>query len=190
MTLVRRFMTLARADAHGVLDSLEDSALVLRQCLREAELELVRRRQRLEELGRWQEQLEHATADLVGRAGELEADIQLALAGDEEELARFAIRRLLALRRRERVLAEQRAEVREERERLAEEFDGQERELAELRERVQTHLAEERARRQLDPDGCEDGDFSARSDEAPIHDEEVDLELLRRRGQRAGGAPA
>ena len=29
-------MTLLRADAHGVVDSLEDAGLVLRQCLREA----------------------------------------------------------------------------------------------------------------------------------------------------------
>ena len=38
MTFFQRFITLARADAHGMLDSLEDRSLILKQCLREAEL--------------------------------------------------------------------------------------------------------------------------------------------------------
>ena len=134
MTLLRRFLTLAKADAHGVLDSLEDSSLVLKQCLREAELELAQKRQRLEELGRWREQLEQARAELASRAQELDADIQLALGQDQEDLARFSIRRLLGARRRETTLAEQLAGVREERERLARELESQEGEFAELYE--------------------------------------------------------
>ena len=88
MTLLRRFLTLAKADAHGVLDSLEDSSLVLKQCLREAQLELTQKRQRLEELSRWREQLEQARAELASRAQELDSDIQLALGQDQEDLAR------------------------------------------------------------------------------------------------------
>ena len=185
MTLLRRFLTLARADAHGVLDSLEDSSLVLKQCLREAELELAQKRQRLEELGRWQEQLEQARAELASRAQELDSDIQLALGQDQEDLARFSIRRLLGARRRETTLAEQLAGVREERERLARELESQESELAELEERVQTHLTEQRAREQFAAAAPEDGDPARAGNELPVHELEVEIELLRRCSERS-----
>jgi chromosome segregation ATPase len=186
MTLVQRGLTLAKADAHGVLDSLEDSALVLRQCLRDAELELTQKRQRREELERWQEQLDHARRDLASRVQELDADIHLALGQDQEDLARFSIRRLLAARQRESALAEQLAAARDEGERLALELETQERELTELRERVQTHLTEERARQQF---GAAEPGREGRAcveTEAPVHDLEVELELLRRRSERSG----
>jgi len=185
MTLLRRFLTLAKADAHGVLDSLEDSSLVLKQCLREAELELAQKRQRLEELGRWREQLEQARAELASRAQELDADIQLALGQDQEDLARFSIRRLLGARRRETALAEQLAGVREESERLARDLESQERELAELKERVQTHLTEQRAREQFAAAVPEDGDPSRAGNDLPVHELEVEIELLRRCSERS-----
>ncbi len=185
MTLLRRFLTLAKADAHGVLDSLEDSSLVLKQCLREAELELAQKRQRLEELGRWREQLEQARAELASRAQKLDADIQLALGQDQEDLARFSIRRLLGARRRETALAEQLAGVREERERLARELESQDRELAELKERVQTHLTEQRAREQFAAVSPEEGDPSRSGNDLPVHELEVEIELLRRCSERS-----
>jgi phage shock protein A len=185
MTLLRRFLTLAKADAHGVLDSLEDSSLVLKQCLREAELELAQKRQRLEERGRWREQLEQARAELASRAQKLDADIQLALGQDQEDLARFSIRRLLGARRRETAIAEQLAGVREERERLVRELESQERELAELKERVQTHLTEQRAREQFAAISPEDGEPAGAGNELHVHEQEVEIELLRRCSARS-----
>jgi phage shock protein A len=186
MTLLRRFWTLAKADAHGVLESLEDSSLVLKQCLREAEFELAQSRQRLEELGRWREQLEQARADLASRAQELDADIQLALGQGQEDLARFSIRRLLGARRRESALAEQLAGVREERERLATQVESQKGELAELKERVETHLTEQRSREQLAAVAPEDGAPTRVENELAVHEQEVEIELLRRCSERSG----
>jgi phage shock protein A len=190
MTLLRRFLTLAKADAHGVLDSIEDSSLVLKQCLREAELELAQKRQRAEELGRWQEQLEQARAELTRRAQELDADIQLALGQEQEDLARFSIRRLLVARRRETALAEQLAGIREEGARLAGELESQDRELAELKERVQTHLTEQRAREQFAGVAPDDGDPTRAENDVPVHELEVEIELLRRRSERSQEVPS
>ncbi len=190
MTLVRRFLTLAKADVHGVLDSLEDSALVLRQCLREAEFELAQKRQRHDELGRWHEQLERVCRELLSRVQKLDADIRLALDQDQEDLARFSIRRLLAARRHESAVADQLAAAAEERERLGVELEGQERELAELREQVQTHLSEERARQQFGVEGMVDAGCARTEDEIPVHDLEVELELLRRCNERSVEVPS
>ena len=50
MKLFDRMTTLIKADAHGVVDALEERSLLLRQHLREAELELLQKRARVEAL--------------------------------------------------------------------------------------------------------------------------------------------
>ena len=47
LRLLDRIGTLLKADAHGVVESLEERSLLLKQYLREAELELNRKRARL-----------------------------------------------------------------------------------------------------------------------------------------------
>jgi len=46
--LFDRIATLVKADAHGVIESLEERALLLKQYVREAEIELNQKRARLE----------------------------------------------------------------------------------------------------------------------------------------------
>jgi phage shock protein A len=48
MRILDRMGLMIRADAHGVMDQLEERSLLLKQHLREAELELDRKRARLE----------------------------------------------------------------------------------------------------------------------------------------------
>jgi phage shock protein A len=176
MTFFQRFLSLARADAHGVLDSLEDRGLVLRQCLREAELEVARKRARLEELESALELLGRHREQLAARLGALDEDVRLALAQSQDELTRFAVRRVLAGRRQlERNELDAR-ELREERAKLAEKLAVQERELEELRDRVREALAAQRA---AHGDGLADCEASGAG--FGVRDEEVELELLRRR---------
>ncbi len=186
MTFFHRFVTLAKADAHGVLDSLEDRSLVLKQCLRDAELELAQKRVRQEELSNWVELLARQREQLESRASALDDDIRLAIERDQDALARFSIRRLLATRRGRELLEEPDRDAKGELGRLTPRIDAQQRQLEELRERVETHLARERA---LDrqPRTCPlPGDPEA-SHSAGVHDEEVELELLRRRQEGEGG---
>jgi len=176
MTFFQRFLSLARADAHGLLDSLEDHSLVLKQCLREAELELARKRVRDEELTQWLGLLDRQREQLEAREAALDEDVRLALAREQDELARFSIRRLLAARRQRERLEEQARGAREERATLRATREAQERELEELRDRVQERLARERAL-----DGAPAGDPADPMGASAVRDEEVELELLRRR---------
>ena len=50
MDLFNRITTLIKADAHGVVESLEERSLLLKQYVREAEIDLQRKRARLESL--------------------------------------------------------------------------------------------------------------------------------------------
>jgi len=169
-----RLGLLVRADAHGVIESLEERSLLAKQLLREAELEVARKRARSESIER---ELARLAADQVRSQSELaalDADVDLALSRGEEDLARFAARKLLHEKRRAAGREARVAALGRERAELVERLARQEAELGELRERVRARLQEDAA--QGDEGACL----------APVGEHDVSLELLRR---RAGGAP-
>jgi phage shock protein A len=173
MKFLDRLAVLVKADAHGVLEQLEERSLLAKQHLREAELELNRKRARSEALEEESRRLAEEAEHLEGEVAALDADVELALAGGKGELARFSVRRLLPKRRAAEDLRRRIVEVDEERARLVQKLEGQEREFAELQRRVRARLA-----------AIADED-AARSlvSETPVADEEVELELLRRRSR-------
>jgi phage shock protein A len=177
MKLFDRMTTLIKADAHGVVDALEERSLLLRQHVREAELELLQKRARVEALAEEEARLRDELARCHKRVAALDEDITLALEGEKEDLARFAIRRMIPERREFAALEAQIAEVGETRAKLAERLQEQECEFETLRQRARTHLAEA---------SRSDGDLEGTLPPA-VADEEVELELLRRRQQRAEG---
>ena len=181
LRLFDRLATLVKADAHGVLDALEERPLLLRQHLRDAELALLGKRARLEGLAREEERLAEVLRRADGELAAFDADAELALGGEREDLARFALRKLVARRRERDAVEIALAEVREARATLAERVARQERDFEELRAKVRAALAALGAGRPAsDP-------LAAPS----VEEEEVELELLRRRrGGARGGAPA
>jgi phage shock protein A len=175
MQFVQRVQRLVRADAHGLIESLEDQELLLKQHLREADFELQRKRARLEVLSEEERALREDVKRLDDEVANLDADMHLALAKEREELARFAIRKIIPRRRETTTLSARIAEIVEERERIAQRLETQELDFEALRGRVRTHLASlPRDEHMGDPL------FGA------VADEEVELELLRWK-QAAGG---
>jgi phage shock protein A len=172
----QRLSRLIRADAHGIIESLEDRALLLKQHLREAELELQRKRARLATLDDEEQRLREDAKRLDEAIHSLDEDTRLALAGEREDLARFAIRKLLPKRNEAAALRQRIEEIRAEREALAPKLAAQEAELEELRGRVREQLAEEaRAPASAEPAAV-----------WRAAEEEVEMELLRRM-QAEGG---
>lgn len=174
MGLLDRMAHLLKADAHGVVDSLEDRRLVLRQCLREAEGELDRKKARRAALGDEVRRLEEQRTRLDQAGKKLDADVELALDGDKDELARFSARKLLELRTDAERNAARLAQVGKESAELDECIVRQEAELSSLKARVRSAL--DRQQREDDPSTGEG-----------VADAEVELELLRRQRRRAGG---
>lgn len=177
MKFLDRLALLVRADAHGVLEHLEERTLLAKQHLREAELELTRKRARLDAMDDETRRLGDDIERLEREATALDEDVELALAGGREELARFSVRRLLPKRRALTELRARTAEIEEARARLREKLEAQEQELDALQRRVRARLA---AERQGEPPG-------ACWNETPVADEEVELELMRRRGAAVAG---
>ena len=175
MDLIDRIARLLRADAHGMVDALEERGLLLRQHLREAELEILQKRARVEALGVEAERLAEEAGRRSERVAALDDDVELALSGGKDDLARFAASQLLSERRELEALQLQRTSVQETHVRVTERPGEQERALDELRARARTWLA---GRERAVHDDL--GGFSR------IADEEVELELMRRRTATEG----
>lgn len=175
--LCNRIATLVKADAHGLVESLEERSLLLKQYVREAEIELNRKRARLETLREEEKRLRETVARREEQIRSLDEDITLALAGGKEDLARFAIRRLLPKRSEAKSLDAEIEKRAAEAQALAERVEQQEAQLESLRARVRTELARE-------PETAESPAWLA---EPAVAEEEVELELLRRRRGEEGG---
>jgi len=171
MGFLTRVTTLLKADAHGMVDAVEDRALLLKQHLREAEAELERKRARKEALESEQRELSEEAGRAEKEIARLEDDISLAMKGEKEELARFAIKKLLTFRHRREQAKRQIQRITEEREELVKALEKQERELEELRIRVKGYLAKVRFQYETEPLFVE----------PVIEEQDVELELLRRK---------
>ena len=173
MSLIDRLTTLFKADAHGVVDSLEDRRLVLRQCLRDAESELAAKKARLGALQDEARGLADERERCASNAERLDADVELALKGGQDELARFSARKLLEARGESERLTARLERISRESGELEERVRAQEGELSSLKNRVREALEAERRRESASP-------------AAGVADEEVELELLRRRAAQGG----
>lgn len=174
--LFHRIATLVAADAHGVVESLEERTLLLKQYLREAERALDDTRARLDGVRDDVKRLGQEIAHHEREVHALDDDVALALASGKDDLARFAIRRLLPHRRALDAARTRLGERTTEASGLAALLAQREGKLEALRARVRTELARERSR--------DDEPWSA----CVVADEDVELELMRRRNAAGGGA--
>ena len=166
-----RFRTTVRADAHGVIDALEDRALVLKQHLRDAELEVQRKRAELAVLERERTRLLKDRERTAAERARLDRDVELALAEAQDDLARHALQRLLPLEQLERRIDDRLELIADEQPALASVLAGQERALAELQLRVSAFLSEQ----------AETGAAHAPLGPRPVTPEAIEIELLRRK---------
>ena len=179
MTLINRVARLFRADIHGILDCIEEPAVILKQAVREMEQEIQKRAAQLK-------QLEAHTQDLSGQLGkrrkglsEIGEQIELCFRAGNEELGRNFVRKRLESERSIQAIEEQ-----------IEACDNQrrasEKRLTEQREKLQSviekmDLLGEQTR---SAEGAAQGMFS----ESPrISDEEVEIAFLKEKEKRAKG---
>ena len=126
MRVFERIGRIVRADAHGMMDQLEERSLLLKQHLREAELEVTQKRAKLEAIENERRRLSEDGQRLEVEVAALDEDVELAMGGDDAELARFAVRRLLPKREALRELFARAAQLDERRRRLQSRLEEQE----------------------------------------------------------------
>jgi phage shock protein A len=171
MSFFERFRTTLRADANGLIDAIEEPTLMLKQHLRDAELAVQHKQSQLTQLEAEAKRLGTERQRTEADRARLERDAELALAKDREDLARYALRLLLPkLRLTERIDARLVA-ISEERQALQTKLEAQAVALEELRGRVQAYIA-----------GSEAGSFESGLE--PVTDEQIEIELLRRKAAK------
>lgn len=174
MRLMERMGSWLRAEGHGVVDAIEDKGLLLKQAVREAEIALDAKRAESESLKLRAKELGSVLERSRAEEKQLDADIELALEQGQTDLARFAVRKLLPLRKRVTDTTRSIEDIDERRAELDSVITAQASELDDLKVRVRDYL--ERAKV---------GESEIRFASA-VTDEDVELELLRRSRTRGG----
>lgn len=95
MTLINRVSRLFRADLHAVLDRVEEPDLVLRQAVREMEVDLGRDHRRADRLGEQRRDLDQRLAEIEAALAGIGEELDLCLASGADDLARTLVRRRL-----------------------------------------------------------------------------------------------
>ncbi len=171
MSFIDRLKTTLRADANGLIDAIEDPRLMLEQHLRDAELAVRKKQARLAELDAETKRLHGERERAEAERSRLDRDAELALAQDRDDLARYALGLLVTKRRLSEHIDARLGAIAEERQDLVVLLAVQTRALEELRARVQAYLAESLA-------GTCGAGFE------PVSDEQIEIELLRRKSAR------
>jgi phage shock protein A len=168
MSFLKRIKASLRADAHGLVDAIEDEALLLKQHLRDAESEVLRKRARTRELEAEQKRLgierERALVEKA-RAGQ---DVDLAVEQGRDDLSRYALKQMLSQKNLIERIDLELARAGDELKELEQVLGTQQIALEELRARVQAFLSARQS-----------GHVQAAL--TPVTEEQVELELLRRK---------
>ncbi len=181
--MMTRFVRLFKADVHGVMDQLEDRNLVLKQCLREMEASLSVKRA---EAKRMAAALEDARERLRGCAEEIsgvETDLTTAIEREKDDIARFLIKRLKPLSRHREALERHIAALERDLARFEEEVAEQSRQYESLRLKAEEHAR--RSARQAWDSPLGPGEHGTAA--GPVAEEEIELELMRRKAARKEG---
>jgi phage shock protein A len=160
-----------RADAHGIVDNLEDQSLLLKQAVRDAQNAFDDNQKCLEETQTRLEASRTRLARLIPDLDNLDVDVDRAMAVGDVELQKFVTRKFLRAKAERQSLEHQIEDLAKEETQQRELLTQQEQQLDEIKARVSELL-----RRKSVPDDLSSADVSAR---------DVEMELLRRRG---GGA--
>ena len=97
MGILNRLVRMCKADIHGVMDQLEDKALILKQSLREMENELDQKEHRLNKMLTSREQAQNEIEAYQAESRKLEQDVTSALEKEKDDIARLLIRKLKAV---------------------------------------------------------------------------------------------
>lgn len=179
MPMFTRLVRLWKADLHGVMDQLEDRELLLNQHLREMETALDAREAAVRRLERELESVAEARKRCETEIAPLETEIEAALDQERDDIARFLIRRRRELDQKRDALARRSGrlerDVREARERLAEQRD----QYDSLRLRARDF-------RRTEDRPFDAGVGGYETEGGRPAEEEIELELLRRKKARSG----
>jgi len=183
MGLMTRFFRLCKADLHGVMDQIEDRELLLKQYLREMEDALSKKEADLKRLAAERETAGRERDDYEIRGRALEDDISTALDKEKDDIARHLIRKLLPITSLIKTLDARLERLDARINHLREAIRKQRQEYDQIRVRAASLSGS--ARKDRYPEGGVE--YSTRTMDAEPSDQDVELELLKRKDRLGKG---
>ncbi len=186
MSVLSRITRLFKADIHGVMDQFEDKELLIKQYLREMENNLQSKEIKLQHLIDDIRTHENKQADALKEIDKLEEDLDLAIRKDKDDIAKMLIRKQRAQKIIHHNLERQHKELREKKEKLSSQLEEQRLKYESFKAKAAAYSH----RPENDHFDQEDNVFTTSDNSLIIDDNEVELELIRRKEmlQKEGGA--
>lgn len=184
MGIMTRFMRLCKADIHGVMDQLEDKDLLLKQYLRDMEEELGRKEAALRQMVVSRDKAQQEFERYTEECEKLDQDIGAAIEKNKDDIARMLIKKM-------KPLAHHREELSRHTQNLSREISEIDKQAEEQRlQYEQLQLRAKEYSRQAEREVWEktiSATVSTAASREPT-EEEVELELLKRKEAAKGGA--
>jgi phage shock protein A len=184
MGIMTRFTRLCKADIHGVMDQIEDKGLMLKQCLREMEESLAQKQAALDTVKAAFDQARHDREQFLREQEKLEKDLNAAIEKEKDDIARLLIKKLKTLDQHMDAI-DQHGKASERRiASLNEQINTQKHQHAELQLRSETYFQRSEHKRWEKTVSK----IIPHSTCNALSDEEVELELIKRKEALKGGA--
>lgn len=181
MTIMTRCIRLFKADVHGVMDQLEDKELLLKQYLREMETSLDQKEAQLNTLSTRIDRLAAHTQRQTDEISKIDQDVDLALSKEKNDIARMLIRRRLDIEAAMGEIKHQISAASKEKASLVETVRDQQLQYETLKARAETW----HRRSENEPFASAAQSFSTDVSAIHIRDEQIELELIRRKAALA-----
>jgi phage shock protein A len=175
MPIINRISRLFTADLHAVLDRIEEPEVLLKQAIREMDEAVVASDQRIVQLRREHDQWTARATDIAACLDDLDEQLDVCFASDEEELARALIKRKLETERLAKHISERR-------DALAEALKVDETQLIDHRDSLEA-LREKADLLTEHPSASDQS--GVLSGARPVGDDEVDIAFLREKQRRS-----
>ena len=183
MTLITRITRLFKADLHGILDGLEEPEEVIKQAIRDMEEEIATQERHLEELRAVLQRLEREAQETAATMQEIEPQIDLCFAAENEPLARNLLRKRLEMARRAKGIARAQEETRAQSDGLATRIATHKAQLATVVQKLKVY-EETRSSHPWASSTC-----APLQGSRVITDDEVEVAFLEEKRRRSGAAP-
>ncbi|MBF0102091.1 MAG: PspA/IM30 family protein [Desulfobacterales bacterium] len=181
MGLMNRLVRMCKSDMHGIMDQMEDKSLVLKQCLREMEEEIQRKEAKLSELIKLHTKTKKDIESISARHGEVEKDLSIALENERDDIARFMIRKIKPLEKQRDMLTDLMATQRNDIQQYRDVLDQQRQHYETLKIKSMQYMNQQQT--ESWQECCNHLDLNG----VDISDEEVEIELLRRKQTQKQG---
>jgi phage shock protein A len=183
MTLITRISRLFKADLHGILDGLEEPEEVIKQAIRDMEEDIATQERRLEELRTIMQRLAREAQETTATMQEIESQIDICFAAENESLARNLIRKRLEMARRAKGIARAQEETQAQSDELATRIAAHKAQLASVVQKLRAYEATQ-PRPPWTSSPC-----APLQGGSAITDDEVEVAFLEEKRRRSGAAP-